>query len=217
MEGADFLLFKERPLIDRYVALLEELRPRNIVELGVMEGGGTALLFALAHPNRLVAIDRRPPMDPRLREYVAREGLGETVRIHDDTDQADRRRLAEIIGAEFGDEPLDLVVDDCSHLYEATKASFNELFPRLRAGGLYTIEDWPWAHEQPVADMWAGQVPLTRLVMELVLANPVVPDLIDELRIDAESVQVRRGEAKVDPLGFDISDHLDDTGRGFVT
>jgi SAM-dependent methyltransferase len=216
MEGADFLLFKERPLVDRYVELIEELRPRNVVELGIMEGGGTALLFTLAHPSRLVAIDRRPPMDSTLRDFVVSEGLGETVRIHADVDQADRPRLAEIIDREFGDEPLDLVVDDCSHLYEATRASFNELFPRLRPGGVYTIEDWPWAHEEPVAGMWAGEVPLTRLILELVLASPVVPDLISEVRVDADVVRVTRGDASTDPSGFDLADHLDDTGRGLV-
>ena len=29
----------------------------------------------------------------------------------------------------FSGEDLDLVIDDCSHLYEETRASFNELFP----------------------------------------------------------------------------------------
>jgi hypothetical protein len=47
---------------------------------------------------------------------------------------------------QFDGGPLDLVVDDCSHLYEPTRASFNELFPRLRPGGAYVIEDWVWAH-----------------------------------------------------------------------
>jgi Methyltransferase domain len=217
MEGADFLLFKERPLVERYVELLEELRPRRIVELGIMEGGGTALLFALARPERLVAIDRRRPMDSTLRDYVAREGLDDIVRIHDDTDQADRQRLAEIVDREFGDDAIDLVVDDCSHLYEATRSSFNELFPRLRPGGVYTIEDWPWAHEQPVAEMWAGEVPLTRLILELILASPVVPGLISEVRVDADVARVTRGDASVEKSGFDLSDHLDDTGRAFVS
>ena len=85
-------------------------------------------------------------MSPDLRDYVAREGLEDVVRVYDDVDQADRGRLAEIVDEEFGDEPLDFVLDDCSHLYEPTRASFNELFPRLRPGGIYTIEDWRWAH-----------------------------------------------------------------------
>ena len=213
MEGADFLLFKERPLIDRYVERLDELRPRNIVELGVMEGGGTALLHALAQPTRIVAIDRRPPMDSTLRDYVAREGLGETIRIYDDVDQADRRRLSEIVDREFGDQPLDLVVDDCSHLYDPTRASFNELFPRLRPGGVFSIEDWPWAHEQPVAEMWADEVPLTRMILELVIANPVVPDVISEVAVDADTVWVTRGDAEVDPSAFDLSSCPDRRGR----
>jgi hypothetical protein len=42
--------------------------------------------------------------------------------------------------------PLDLVIDDASHIYGPTKASFQALFPLLRPGGLYLIEDWAWAH-----------------------------------------------------------------------
>jgi predicted methyltransferase len=38
------------------------------------------------------------------------------------------------------DQLLDLVVDDTSHL-GPTRASFNTLFPRLRPGGVYVIED----------------------------------------------------------------------------
>jgi hypothetical protein len=215
-DGADFLLFKERPLVERYVELLEELRPGNIVELGIMEGGGTAFLYELARPRRLVAIDRRRPLGSALRDYLAARDLDRTMRIYDDVDQADRRRLAEIVEEEFDDQPLDLVVDDCSHMYEATRASFNELFPRLRSGGLFTIEDWPWAHEEPVAEMWADQVPLTRLLLELVVALPSLPGLISEITINAEAVQIRRGDASVDPLGFDVVGGLDEAGRSLL-
>ena len=117
------------------------------------------------------------------------------MRIYDDVDQANRRRLDEIVEQEFSDEPLDLVVDDCSHKYKATRASFNELFPRLRPGGLYTIEDWGWAHPPPGAEllenMWPDEVPLTRLLFELVLAVPSTAGLISEITIETELVQVR--------------------------
>ena len=115
-----------------------------------------------------------------------------------------------------GDAPLDLVVDDCSHLYEPTRASFNELFPRLRPGGLYVIEDWRWAHPALDADddgLFEGETPLTRLVFEIVLALPSVPGLIADVRIDLESVWVERGEATVEPAGFDIAECCRPRGR----
>ena len=52
--------------------------------------------------------------------------------------------LARRVDAAFGNRPLDLVMDDASHLGPQTRASFETLFPRLRAGGLYIIEDWSW-------------------------------------------------------------------------
>ena len=54
--------------------------------------------------------------------------------------------MREILDHEFVDESIDLVIDDASHLYVETKASFEELFPRLRPGGLFIIEDWASGH-----------------------------------------------------------------------
>lgn len=108
-------------------------------------------------------------------------------------------------------------MDDCSHRYEATRASFNELFPRLRPGGLFVIEDWPWAHAhlgvEPLEGLFPDQVPLTRLVFELVLALPSVPGLIADLTIDPVAVVVRRGDATADPDGFDIAACSNPRGR----
>lgn len=36
---------------------------------------------------------------------------------------------------------FDIIIDDCSHLSSKTIASFELLYPRLRAGGLYIVED----------------------------------------------------------------------------
>src|SRR4051794_19842173 len=145
VDEAVFFVSKPRELVDQYAALVTELRPERIVELGLLAGGSTALLCELADPVALVAIDNQR-VHPRLREFVARKGLEDRVHVHDDVDQADRARLAGIVETAFGGQRVDLVIDDCSHLYEQTRASFNELFPRLRPGGQYVIEDWPWAH-----------------------------------------------------------------------
>ena len=77
-----------------------------------------------------------------LLQYVAdKEGRF----VHFSTSQSDRKILEHIVRNELADE-LDLVVDDASHTYEQTKASFEILFPLLRPGGIYLIEDWSWAH-----------------------------------------------------------------------
>ena len=215
MDGADFFLMKEPGAIERYAALVAEMRPQHIFELGIFAGGSTVLLCQLATPRRLVGIDNRA-VNPSLRDFLARRGLDGAVEVYDDVDQGDRERLAELADAAFGGEPLDLVVDDCSHLYEPTRASFNELFPRLRPGGVYLIEDWPWAH--PAVDVeddgfWPDEVPLTRLIFEIVLAVPSVPGLISQVGVDGSSVSVRRGDAPVDPRGFDIAACCKPRGR----
>ena len=65
--------------------------------------------------------------------------------MHFSTSQSDGEVLEHIVRNELANE-LDLVVDDASHTYEQTKASFEILFPLLQPGGIYLIEDWSWAH-----------------------------------------------------------------------
>jgi hypothetical protein len=54
--------------------------------------------------------------------------------------------LTEILETEF-ESDLDLVIDDGSHLAEQTETTFATLFPRIREGGFYVIEDWNWELE----------------------------------------------------------------------
>lgn len=90
------------------------------------------------------------------REYF-RRGLIFGLDLHDKSsldrprmetvrgDQSDPETLASIV-AEIG--PLDIVIDDGSHLSDHVLTSFIEFFPRLNSGGIYVIEDlqtayWP--------------------------------------------------------------------------
>jgi predicted O-methyltransferase YrrM len=138
----DLLVWKTAPAIGELADLLPRYRGANIFELGIFAGGSVALTAMLAAPRKLVAIDKLPASAPTLARFIEARELDHVVRPYYEVDQSDRERLRELVATEFGDEPLDVVYDDASHLYEPTRASFEELFPRLRAGGVYVIEDW---------------------------------------------------------------------------
>jgi predicted O-methyltransferase YrrM len=139
-----FYIRKHRRLVEGFLAVFDRFPDANVVELGIMEGGSTALAALAGRPRKLVAFELESERVAALDELIEREGLGDRVRAYYGVDQSDRARLDEIVAGEFGDERLDLVIDDASHHLEPTRASFEALFPRLREGGLFLIEDWRW-------------------------------------------------------------------------
>lgn len=52
-----------------------------------------------------------------------------------------------IAAAAAGMPDLDIVIDDASHASHHQQNAFLEIFPRLKAGGLYIIEDLRWQPE----------------------------------------------------------------------
>lgn len=221
LEDDDFFIFKPRSVVETYAALIEELAPERIFELGIYGGGSTLFLAELARPRRIVAIDRRPLTNvrERIERHATASGLVDVVRTFE-ADQGDRRALSEIADETLENADLDLVVDDCSHMYQPTRASFNELFPRLRAGGVYVIEDWSWAHspkgEEPLDGLLPEEVPLSRLLFEILLAIPSVPGLVTEVAVEANMAAIRRGHAGVDPSAFQISECSNPRGRAML-
>jgi predicted O-methyltransferase YrrM len=139
-----FHIRKPIELANALAAFLGEHLDKNIVELGIAQGGSTALMVLLGRPRHLVSIEYDAEPVRGLVEFIDRRQLGDRVRPYFGVDQADRARVARIVDDEFGDAPLDLVIDDAPHLLAQTTSSFETLFPRLRRGGQYLIEDWNW-------------------------------------------------------------------------
>jgi len=144
-----FRLHKTKQLIDEYQNYLSrepDFRPKNKFELGIWEGGSVAFWSECFRPQMHVAVDILQKADTEyFKSYVRSREPAQHVKTYWGVDQADRFRLKQIVESEFN-SPLDLVIDDASHTYKATKTSFETLFPMLRPGGIYVIEDWAWVH-----------------------------------------------------------------------
>jgi cephalosporin hydroxylase len=202
-----FAFFKIKELIDQYeTAFLRRpgLKPRHLLEIGMWDGGSLAFWNEILHPDKIVGVDLNARKDSTyFRDYVQARGSESNLRSYWGTDQADERALLRIVEQEFGGA-LDMVMDDASHLYEPTLASFQILFPLLPAGGLYIIEDWAWEHwkeyDSPIHP-WARHQSPTRLVFELIEATGTSQQLITSVEVFQGFTIVERGPA----LASDIS------------
>ena len=164
-------LLKDRQFLEIYRDLMVEERIGSIFEIGFFQGGMPLFLADMAAPNKIVAVDWSPPSD-ELMTLIARNNLSSSIELIGGVDQADTGRIRSILDAQFGSEPLDLIIDDCSHFYAQTKACFEALFGYLRPGGRYIIEDWAWTHWPggQWGDYFDGKESMTNLVFELVMA-----------------------------------------------
>lgn len=120
------------PHYERHFAPYRD-EPVRVLEIGIGgwgdDPGGVSLQMWKRYFHRgliygLDIQDRTVLTAPRLTALVA--------------DQSDRDALT-AIAREHG--PFDIVIDDGSHVNEHVRISFHTLFPHLRQGGLYVIED----------------------------------------------------------------------------
>ena len=118
------------PIYQRYLAEMDAAAP-VILELGVHRGDSLEMLADYFPAGLVLGVDANP-MDivfstPRIKAY---QGLQDDAALH------------ERIMAENNIAAYDLIIDDCAHIGSLAAASFQILFPRLKPGGLYIIEDW---------------------------------------------------------------------------
>jgi len=157
---------------------LERVRsPQRIMEVGV-KNGGSLLLWCDLWPRvqKVIGVD----LNPALRDLHPKISV---VQI-DQTDGPSLDRLGSAEG------PFDLIIDDASHLGEASWMTFRALWPHVAPGGLYVVEDWTvgylnsWPDGAEYRDLpppghTAGMVGMVkRLVDELEAGNMKRLDLL---------------------------------------
>jgi hypothetical protein len=210
--GDHFQFYKIKLLVDQYVHFFTKLgdfSSRNIFELGTYDGGSTAFWYEMLRPEKLVAIDIKDGEDSEyFRNWVKLGKKGDFIRTYWRTDQSDKERLRKCFYDNFS-APLDLVIDDASHLYLPSKASFEALFPLCRPGAIYILEDWAWAHwvEGHYDPSWAFERRLTDLVIEFIEAVGTSNSLIDHLDVYQGFAAIVRGSGKIEEP-FSLDKHI---------
>ncbi len=217
-----FMFYKNKHLVDQYERFWLEQKPFNaqhIFELGIWDGGSLAFWFEYFQPKKHVGVDLSQQGDsPYFQQYVTSKGLESRIQTCWGINQADSEKLQQLVMQECSGV-LDLVLDDASHMYEATKMSFEILFPFLRPGGLYIIEDWGWEHWpefQKPDHPWRDEISLTKLICELVevTGTPVLPGgkptaLISRLTVRQGFTVIERGEMGAEELqDFKIEQYI---------
>lgn len=119
------------PLYERY---LPHHSKGSLLELGwgghenPVVGGASARMWADYYPSwRVTVIDN----EHKLNNNTA----GVMLAIGDQADKGFTDQVATLTG------PYDVIIDDASHLSSLTIASFKNLWPHLKPGGIYVVED----------------------------------------------------------------------------
>ncbi len=163
-------LFKDRRFLLALTAVLDRIAPQRMIEIGIFQGG-SLIYWAERYPQaKLSAFDLEPDA-VALQHYLERHALTDRVRTHFGVSQDDRAALRHAVAADLGDL-VDVVIDDASHLYEATRASLEALLPLVRPGGAYIIEDWAWPPMAPLlaqlpALLWEPRGALDRIEIDM--------------------------------------------------
>lgn len=207
-------IHKDRAFVERLDAILGEIQPRQMVEIGILDGGSTIYWQHKYQPECLIAFELAAAA-PCLANYLRRHRLTDKVHTYFGTSQADAPTLRAAIANHARDRLVDAVIDDASHQLPETRTTIETLLPFVRPGGIYIIEDWAWGHSSNwPAELWAHQPLLSTLLAELILICGHGPEVISNLVIDRNFVAIRRGSAPLPQDGqFKLREHY--VSRGF--
>lgn len=189
-----------------------DLLVRNVFEIGVWSGGSLIFWHNLFKPEKIVGIDLfERELSEYYRNYIVMHNLQDAIKIFWGVDQKNKEFLKKIISTEFRG-PLDIVFDDGSHFYEETKISFLTLFPHIRPGGMYVIEDWSWSLMDPdlIPDetYFKDKIPLMELIIDLIIGIGKGNGMINNISIYQNFAVIERSAATIPEHGFSLGNPL---------
>ncbi len=123
-------LIKSECFLKRYDRIFAEIHTDApvIVELGVDKGASLRLWRETFPAAMIIGFDAHLPVSGVPPNCTLVQGS-----------QQKRADLERILAHA---DPIDIVIDDCSHVAAPTRLAFDTLFPHVRPGGFYAIEDW---------------------------------------------------------------------------
>src|SRR3984957_2314157 len=105
------VILKDARLLRQYMDFLAGHQIDNLFELGIWQGGSPLFYGMATDAKKVVALDLAPK-SPALDEIIADQGLSDKVKLYFETSQDNHGAVQKILDTEFGDEMLDLVIDD---------------------------------------------------------------------------------------------------------
>lgn len=135
----------------------------KMLEIGVLNGGSLEMWRQYFPKATIVGID----INPGCKQH---EQIDKNIHVRIG-DQSDPIFLQSLID-EFGD--FDLILDDGSHHVAHVNKTFQFLYPKLKDGGIYFIEDTHAAYW----DSHGGNINITESI------NNVAKELIDSINAD---------------------------------
>ena len=172
-----------------------------ILEIGVRGGGGTELfykyfgdeceVFGVDIEERVKRIQKKYPQTP--------------IFIGDQADPEFMKHVAESIG-----KPIDIVLDDGGHFMHQQIRSFEAIFPFVRNGGVYVIEDVQTSYN----DQFNNHTTPTLVEYMKEKADGVIlgnPENIQSIQFYKDMVAVQKDHDI--PFGFMYKDKTMDTHK----
>jgi len=119
---------------DTYEKLFAHLKESkiNFLEIGICRGGSIKLWRDYFTNANIFGADI--VYSPVAKETLKNENV--TILIGDSSD-----KKSEILTNHFGDESLDIIIDDGNHSFDYQFTTLQNFFPKLKKGGIYVIED----------------------------------------------------------------------------
>lgn len=219
----DFILVKTGDMIKEYADRLANRQIDSLLELGILRGGSVAFFSEYLKPKRHMAVDihrGEGGLDTFATIVNGRAGEERQLYVRYDISQADTATIISAYESRFGAEAeFDLIIDDASHNYALTLQAFNGLFPRVKPGGIYAIEDWGWGqwyeggYQEPSNIEYANPA-LSNLILFCVLASTTRNAGISKVDITPDTVFVYR-DGRALPENYRIESSFPTRGREF--